>query len=147
MSYRDRKRRTYRAEWALWGDQRSKRIVGSTTIREAQRLVNQYVHGYTVRGNGDGCGGLCYLDERIIVISPCSPRWIVAHEIAHALVEEHRLPEGHHDAFREHYCQTAGDMFGDVWGRRLRDTFLLHGLGVGQDRGSMFESLIRAVEC
>jgi hypothetical protein len=123
--YKDRRKRTYQAEWATFT---SKNINAPCGLSAAKNLINEYLPGWTLAKSKREHLALCYSDEHRIVLGKSSPLWIVCHEIAHGLVEERNLPIGHHEVFRQYYIDVCRDSMGPYWGSKLSRSFEAAGL-------------------
>lgn len=143
---RDQTSRTYQAEWRAWGTVGSRKANSAVPLRRAQKHVDGFLDGYTVRLHDNECHGFTYVEERLITISDCSPLWILAHEIAHGVVHADGFPDGHHAVFRDRYCSVVAELIGRRPAQVLRETFLDCGLAVGDVRVGWLESVIRRLE-
>jgi hypothetical protein len=127
MSYRDRQRRTYEAEWDTFT---SAKINQPISLQNARAMVRRHLPGWTVVRTHDSSNAWCYCEVKRIEIGSLSPAWIVAHEIAHGLVDLSGAPPGHHDVFRRHYVDVVGEEVGRYWSRKLAGQFTQRSLGM-----------------
>jgi hypothetical protein len=142
MSYRDRLHLTYEAEWATFT---SAKVNRPAPVADARAMIRRHLPGWKVTIPHEGSNAWCYCDARRIELGRRSPAWIVAHEIAHGLVDLAGEPPGHHDVFRHIYLEVVRDEVGAYYARKLRQEFTRRNLGVrapGETRPSRLVVLV-----
>lgn len=102
---------------------RSAKVNKAYDLKQAQKLVRKYLPAWKVLKHPNPGSACCYVDAKKISLGIRSPLWIVCHEIAHGLVQERKLPLGHHEAFRQIYVDTVRKEMGPYWANKLAKNF------------------------
>lgn len=119
----------YAAEWELFERNPRPSISEPMALADARALVAKYVNDVNVvrlRGSRRGDTHGWFRPKwkgrgSMIALGRSAPKWVVCHEIAHAM-NEGRDP-GHGAAFRHDYLIVVERELGPWWARRLRAAF------------------------
>jgi putative metallohydrolase (TIGR04338 family) len=131
----------YRAEWYLFAISKRKHVNEPMALADARDLVHTYLPRSmpverirAARGMEHDGGRYGYPCREFplgrIRLGSHAPKWVVLHELAHALATVGTGERAHGPQFRKAYVHLVDAEMGEWWGRRLREALRRSGYEV-----------------